>query len=98
MSFAYLFGSRVTGRHRPDSDADIAIMPGEALDLLTEADLADRLTQALEVPTVDLVDLRRAPLRVRGRVLAELTFRRGSAASARGVASGTTACPAAARQ
>lgn len=71
VRFAYLFGSRVTGRHRPNSDADVAIMPGEPLDLLTEADLADRLAQALEVPTVDLVDLRRAPLRVRGRVLAE---------------------------
>lgn len=71
VRFAYLFGSRVTGRHRPSSDADVAIMPGEPLDLLAEADLADRLAQALRVPTVDLVDLRRAPLRVRGRVLAE---------------------------
>jgi predicted nucleotidyltransferase len=71
VQFTYLFGSRATGRHRPTSDADIAIMPGRPLDLLAEAGLADRLAQALRVPAVDLVDLRRAPLRVRGRVLAE---------------------------
>lgn len=69
VRFAYLFGSRATGRHRPASDADIAIMPGQPLDLLAEAGLADRLANALRVPAVDLVDLRRAPLRMRGRVL-----------------------------
>lgn len=71
VRFAYLFGSRATGRHRPTSDADIAIMPGQPLDLLAEAGLADQLAQALQVPAVDLVDLRRAPLHLRGRVLAE---------------------------
>lgn len=71
VQFAYLFGSRATGRHRPTSDADIAVMPAQPLDLLAEAGLADRLAQALRVPAVDLLDLRRAPLRVRGRVLAE---------------------------
>lgn len=71
IRFAYLFGSRATGRHRPDSDADIAIMPGPALDLLAEVGLADRLAQALGVPLVDLVDLSRAPLRLRGRILQE---------------------------
>ena len=35
----------------------------------TEAGLADQLANALQVPTVDLVDLRRAPLGLRGRVL-----------------------------
>jgi predicted nucleotidyltransferase len=71
VRFAYLFGSRAIGRHRPTSDADIAIMPGRPLDLLAEAGLADRLAQALQVPAVDLVDLRRAPLGLRGRVLEE---------------------------
>ncbi|MDQ3762656.1 MAG: nucleotidyltransferase domain-containing protein [Actinomycetota bacterium] len=71
VRFAYLFGSRATGRHRPTSDADIAIMPGQSLDLLAEAGLADQLAQALQVPAVDLVDLRRAPLGLRGRVLEE---------------------------
>ena len=71
IRFAYLFGSRATGRHRPDSDADIAIMPDAPLDLLADAAVADQLAQALQVPAVDLVDLRRAPLRLRGRVLEE---------------------------
>ncbi len=71
VQFAYLFGSRATGRQRPTSDADIAIMPGRPLDLLAEAGLADQLARELRVPTVDLVDLRRAPLRLRGRVLEE---------------------------
>lgn len=71
VRFAYLFGSRATGLHRPTSDADIAIMPERPLDLLAEAGLADQLATALQVPTVDLVDLRRAPLRLRGRVLEE---------------------------
>jgi len=71
VRFAYLFGSRAIGRHRPDSDADIAIMPDRPLDLLAEAGLADRLAQALRVPAVDLVDLRRAPLVLRGRVLTD---------------------------
>ena len=71
IRFAYLFGSRATGQHRPNRDADIAIMPGTPLDLLAEAAGADQLAQALQVPAVDLVDLRRAPLRVRGRVLEE---------------------------
>lgn len=71
IRFAYLFGSRATGRHRPDSDADIAIMPDAPLDLLAEAAVAEQLAQALQVSAVDLVDLRRAPLRLRGRVLEE---------------------------
>ena len=68
VRFAYLFGSRATGRHRPTSDADVAIMPERPLDLLAEAGLADQLARALEVPEVDLG---RAPLLLRGRVLQE---------------------------
>ena len=45
--------------------------PDQPLDLLGEASLADRLAQAIGVPAVDLVDLRRAPLRLLGRVLEE---------------------------
>jgi predicted nucleotidyltransferase len=71
VRFAYLFGSRATGVHRPTSDADIAIMPGRPLDLLAEAALADRLAQALDVPAVDLLDLARASLRMRGRAITE---------------------------
>lgn len=71
VRFAYLFGSRATGGARPDSDADIGTVVDEPLDLLAEAQLADRLAQALEVPSVDIVDLGRAPLRLKGRVLSE---------------------------
>lgn len=69
VRFAYLFGSRATGDHRPDSDADVAVMPSGPLDLAAEGRLAADLAVALHVPVVDLVDLRRAPLRLLGRIL-----------------------------
>jgi len=69
VRFAYLFGSRATASHRPDSDADIGIMPGWPIDLMTESRLAVDLAVALDVPTVDLVDMSRAPLRLLGRIL-----------------------------
>lgn len=71
VRFAYLFGSRATGTFREDSDADVAIMPGQPLDLLSEVRLAGELASSMAVPSVDLVDLRRAPLRLSGRVLLE---------------------------
>lgn len=71
VRFAYLFGSRATGRHRPDSDADVAVMTSAPLSLLTQAALADRLSDLLGVPAVDLVDLERAPLTLRGRIVQE---------------------------
>ena len=46
-------------------------MPGEPLDLLAESALAERLSTALHVPSVDLIDLTRAPVRLVGRVLTE---------------------------
>ncbi|MBP2368820.1 type VII toxin-antitoxin system MntA family adenylyltransferase antitoxin [Pseudonocardia parietis] len=69
VRFAYLFGSRAGGNARPDGDADIAFVARSPLGLLDEAALADRLAVALEVPSVDLVDLERAPLVLAGRVL-----------------------------
>ncbi|MGQ0574228.1 MAG: type VII toxin-antitoxin system MntA family adenylyltransferase antitoxin [Pseudonocardia sp.] len=71
VRFAYLFGSRATRTHRPDSDADVAVLADEPLPLLVESRLAVDLAAALDVPRVDLVDLRRAPLRLLGRILAE---------------------------
>lgn len=71
VSLAYLFGSRATGVHRADSDADVAVRFREPIGLLAESALADRLAGVLDVPAVDLVDLDRAPLRLRGRVLQE---------------------------
>lgn len=71
VRFAYLFGSRAAGTARPDSDADVAVMADRALGLLDESRLAVDLAAALDVPSVDLVDLRRAPLRLLGRILAD---------------------------
>lgn len=71
VRFAYLFGSRATGTHRPDSDADVAVMTDRPLTLLQEAGLAVELADALGVLEVDLVDLRTAPLRLLGRILAD---------------------------
>ncbi len=57
--FAYLHGSRATGRHRPDSDIDIAAyfgdQPPNSFDILLP-------------PMVDLLVLDDAPLELAGRV------------------------------
>lgn len=58
--FAYLYGSRAVGEHRPDSDIDIAAyfgggQPPQAFDVLLP-------------PGVDLLVLDRAPLELAGRV------------------------------
>lgn len=52
--------SSVIVRPEPDSDADIAVVLVQPLELLDQAVLADRLTQAMSVPAVDLLDLERA--------------------------------------
>jgi uncharacterized protein len=58
--FAYLYGSRAGGEHRPDSDIDIAAyfgggQPPQAFDILMP-------------PGVDLLILDHAPLELAGRV------------------------------
>lgn len=60
VQFALLFGSRAEGRARPDSDVDIAYWGPPELD---EWDLRARLPGV-----VDLVDLRRAPDQLAGRI------------------------------
>ena len=69
VAFAYLFGSRATGRHCAGSDADVGIKVERPLRLLEE--VAQALASALDVPAVDLVDLDRAPLRLKGRIVQE---------------------------
>lgn len=71
IQFAYLFGSRAAGTARPESDADVAIMPGRELGLLERERLARELVEALGVPDVDLVLLDRVRLELRGRVVQE---------------------------
>jgi len=70
---AYVHGSRVSGRPRPESDLDIGYypLPGSAgLRLEEELRLAARLTEAIGLP-VDLHNLAEAPLDLRGSVLEE---------------------------
>ena len=71
VTFAYLFGSRATGRHGTGSDADVGIKVKRPLRLLEEVALAQALASALDVPAVDLVDLDRAPVRLKGRIVQE---------------------------
>ena len=74
---AYVFGSRVSGRPRPDSDLDVGYylagyLRGESLPLKEEMLLASRLSEAVGVE-VDLRNLADAPLELKGRVLEEGT-------------------------
>lgn len=73
VRFAYLFGSQVAGRPRPDSDVDVAVLaddvvPEEGYDRLALR-CADVLTVASGVPRIEVTVLNRAQLRFVGRVL-----------------------------
>lgn len=68
VAVAYLFGSRAAGTARPDSDHDVAVLFAAAdppLDATVR--LAADLATVLGTP-VDVVDLDRATLELRGRV------------------------------
>ncbi len=72
VAAAYLFGSRASGRPRPDSDTDVAVVmstgatvPG----LLARESLALALAPLLGGGEVDLVVLDTAPLELRARVV-----------------------------
>ncbi|HXF71372.1 MAG TPA: nucleotidyltransferase domain-containing protein [Actinomycetota bacterium] len=71
--FAYLFGSRATGRARPDSDVDVAVYLDRApADPLAEAlALAGRLEEASGVGGIEVVVMNDAPLPLVGRILRE---------------------------
>jgi predicted nucleotidyltransferase len=69
----YLFGSFAGGDIRPDSDIDIAFLPGKPSDPLACFETANRLADALG-REVDLVDLSRA-----STVLAKEVLRTGVA-------------------
>ena len=77
VRLAYLFGSRVKGSSRPDSDLDIAILvddrlaagPGEIN--RTVRRLAGRLSGEIPSEALDVVLLNTAPALLRHRVLRE---------------------------
>lgn len=65
---AYLFGSRADGTAQPRSDHDVAVLFAAATPPLdATVRLAAALAAAMGTP-VDVVDLDRAPLELRGRV------------------------------
>lgn len=74
IRIAIVYGSAVTGRMRPDSDVDVAVLFDRALDMAARLELWDKLTDALkrEVDLVDLHDLGGEILRqvmTKGRVV-----------------------------
>ena len=88
---AYVYGSRVSGNPRPNSDLDVGyyllgLREGAQLTLRDEMRLASLLSDALGIE-VDLRNLGDAPLELRGRVLedgkANLLGRRRRARRAR---------------
>ena len=73
---AYAYGSRVLGKARPDSDLDIGYYlerywVGGELPIREEMELAGKLSEQAAGLNVDLRNLGRAPLELRGRVLEE---------------------------
>lgn len=73
VRFAYLYGSQATGRPRPDSDVDIAVLadddvPPSDYDRLAGQG-ADRLRDASRVGGLEVTVLNDAPVRFVGRVL-----------------------------
>lgn len=69
VRFGWLFGSRVTGSARPDSDVDLAVSVDPRGTLLDDAALHDRLAGALAPLDVDLLVLEDAPLWLQYRVV-----------------------------
>jgi predicted nucleotidyltransferase len=67
----YLFGSQATGKFRPTSDIDVAILPFEPLSQLVLANIREALEESNIVRTVDLVDLSEVDDAFKDRVLQE---------------------------
>ena len=68
IEIAILFGSRASGRARADSDLDLAIDAGHALDAEEKSAIIAELADALGGP-VDLVDLRTVGEPLLGQIL-----------------------------
>lgn len=64
----YLFGSAAEGTLRADSDVDLAVLANRPLDRMQRFEAEQDLATALH-RDVDLIDLRRAPAFLRGRIV-----------------------------
>jgi predicted nucleotidyltransferase len=86
---AYIFGSMATGRSRPDSDVDVAVLlarrPGPARMLKDRLKLIADLGSALHRSDVDVVVLNDAPPLLAHRILSRgiLVFERSASARVR---------------
>jgi len=64
----YLFGSQATGKARPYSDIDVAILPLQPLPISMFSEIHEELEESDIVRTVDVVDLAEADENFRQRV------------------------------
>lgn len=73
VAFAYLFGSHATGRARPDSDIDVAVVLSDsgADPLEASLRLPSKLERASGLTRIEVVVLDGAPLPVKGRAVTE---------------------------
>lgn len=73
--FAYLFGSTALGRNRPGSDVDIAVYldPATSEDrfLSLSLELAQEMSDASGLGSIEVTILNEAPLLLRGRAISE---------------------------
>lgn len=68
--FAYLFGSRTTGKSGPMSDVDVAVYLRQGVDLTEEKlTIIQGLTTSLQSDDLDVVLLNVAPTALVGRIL-----------------------------
>lgn len=77
IDVAIVFGSLASGRHRPDSDLDLAVQGPAVRDAAAKLALIAELAEATG-RTVDLVDLRRVGEPLLGQVLQHGRRLRGS--------------------
>lgn len=68
IRLAYVFGSVATGRARPDSDVDVAVLMEHPLDTMHRMQLTETLALATGRP-VDLIDLHAVGEPLLGQIL-----------------------------
>ncbi len=69
IAAVYLFGSQVDGYAMPWSDIDLAVLWTEPVSFATELDLGVQLSLVLGTDRIDLLNLGKAPLPLKQRVI-----------------------------